>query len=152
MKPHIVIDARLYGPKHTGLGRYTKNLLLNLPAGKFNYTLLIYPELANEIKKDLGAKFNYVITNIRHYTPAEQIRLPLLLHSLRPDLVHFTHFSKPILYWGKSVVTVHDLIPLVAPAATPRALKRRLFPLYRRLMHEVGARADRIDLLARHRR
>lgn len=109
MKKHIVIDARLYGPKHTGLGRYTKNLLLHLPP-KYRYTLLIYPELAKQIKTDLGSKFNYVITNIRHYSPSEQIRLPLLLHSLKPDLVHFTHFSKPLLYWGKSVVTVHDLI------------------------------------------
>ena len=48
-KKHIVIDARLYGPKHTGLGRYTKNLLIalkDLPEfNKFNFTLLVYPEL-----------------------------------------------------------------------------------------------------------
>lgn len=108
MKKHIIIDARLYGPKHTGIGRYTKNLLLHLPP-KFKYTLLVYPELANKIKKDLSPKFNYVITNIRHYSLAEQIKLPLLLSSLKPDLVHFTHFSKPIFYFGKSLVTVHDL-------------------------------------------
>ena len=52
-KKHIVIDARLYGPKHTGLGRYTKNLLIalkDLPEfNKFNFTLLVYPELLNEI-------------------------------------------------------------------------------------------------------
>src|SRR4030042_400635 len=108
MKP-TVIDASLYGPKPTGLGRDTKNLLLHLPS-KFNYTLLVYPELLPEIKKDLASKFNYLPTNIRHYTLTEQIKLPFLLRSLKPDLVHFTHFSKPILYFGKSVVTVHDLI------------------------------------------
>ena len=26
----IVIDCRFWGPEHTGLGRYTKNLVLNL--------------------------------------------------------------------------------------------------------------------------
>jgi glycosyltransferase involved in cell wall biosynthesis len=44
----------------------------------------------------------------------------------------------------KCVVTIHDLIPLLFPSATPRALKTRLFPIYRRLMLEIGARADRI--------
>ena len=57
MKPHIVIDARLYGPKHTGLGRYTKNLLVALTKlsdfKNYKFTLLIYPELESEIKKDL---------------------------------------------------------------------------------------------------
>lgn len=107
---HIVIDARLYGPKHTGLGRYTKNLLQALDTSHFKYTLLVYPELLNEISKDLGDKFTYITTNLRHYTFSEQIFLPSLLYSLHPDLVHFTHLDKPILYFGKSVVTIHDLI------------------------------------------
>lgn len=111
---HIVIDARLYGPKHTGLGRYTKNLLIalkNLPDfHKYKFTLLVYPELIAEIKKDLGSKFNYYPTAYRHYSLQEQIFLPFLLKKLQPDLVHFTHLDKPILYFGASIVTVHDLI------------------------------------------
>jgi glycosyltransferase involved in cell wall biosynthesis len=111
---HIVIDARLYGPKHTGLGRYTKNLLLSLPRQKdfknYRFTLLVYPELASEIASDLKDNYQYAITNLRHYSIAEQIFLPILLKKLKPDLVHFTHLDKPILYFGKSVVTVHDLI------------------------------------------
>jgi glycosyltransferase involved in cell wall biosynthesis len=111
---HIVIDARLYGPKHTGIGRYTKNLLEFLTRqpnfSKFKFTLIIYKDLEIEVKKDLGNNFNYVTTNIRHYSIAEQLFLPFLLYRLKPDLVHFTHFNKPILYFGKSVVTIHDLI------------------------------------------
>ena len=115
IKPHIVIDARLYGPeKHTGIGRYTKNLLIalsRLPAfSKYNFTLLVYPELLTDIKRDLGQKFNYVATDIRHYSFAEQIKLPFLLYHLHPDLIHFTHFNKPLFYFGLSVVTIHDLI------------------------------------------
>jgi len=108
--PHIVIDARLYGPKHTGLGRYTKNLLLALDTSKYKFTLLVYPELLSEVKSDLGDNFTYVATNLRHYSISEQIFLPLLLTKLKPDLVHFTHLDKPIFYFGKSIVTVHDLI------------------------------------------
>ncbi len=111
---HIVIDARLYGPKHTGLGRYTKNLLLalkNLPDfKKYKFTLLVYPELLEEISSDLKDSYQYVPTPLRHYSLAEQIFLPTLLSKLKPDLVHFTHLDKPIFYFSPSVVTVHDLI------------------------------------------
>jgi len=113
-KPHIVIDARLYGPKHTGIGRYTKNLLQALVHqpnfSKYRFTLIIYPELETEVKKDLGNNFDYFITNIRHYSIKEQLILPFVLYRLHPDLVHFTHFNKPLLYFGTSVVTIHDLI------------------------------------------
>ena len=111
---HIVIDARLYGPKHTGLGRYTKNLLMALKElpdfKKYKFTLLVYPELLNEISSDLKDSYQYVPTPLRHYSLAEQIFLPILLSKLKPDLVHFTHLDKAIFYFASSVVTVHDLI------------------------------------------
>lgn len=114
MNPHIVIDARLYGPKDTGLGRYTKNLLIALAElpnfSNYNFSLLVYPEKLTEIKSDLKDNFTYISTNIRHFTLTEQFKLPQLLASLKPDLVHFTHLDKPIFYTGKSVVTIHDLI------------------------------------------
>ena len=114
MKPHIIIDARIYGSQHTGIGRYTKNFLLALSRlPKFShhrFTLIVYDHLLSQIKEDLGAKFNYLATNIPHYSLAEQIKLPSLLRQLKPDLVHFTHFNKPLFYFGKSVITIHDLI------------------------------------------
>ena len=113
-KKHIVIDARLYGPKHTGIGRYTKNLLQHLirekSFSKFKYTLIIYKDLEKEVKRDLKDNFTYVSTNIRHYSLSEQLLLPFLILKQKPDLVHFTHFNKPIFYFGKSLVTIHDLI------------------------------------------
>jgi len=111
---HIVIDARLYGPKHTGIGRYTKNLLKALTKlpdfKKYKFTLIIYKNLEEDIKKDLGDNFDYITTNIHHYSLAEQFLLPFIIYKLRADLVHFTHFNKPIIYFKKSVVTIHDLI------------------------------------------
>lgn len=111
---HIVIDARLYGPKHTGIGRYTKNLLkalIVLPDfKKYKFTLIVYQNLLEDIKKDLGDNFIYHPTTIHHYSVSEQIILPLILYKLRADIIHFTHFNKPILYFKKSVITIHDLI------------------------------------------
>ena len=113
-KPHIVIDARLYGPKHTGIGRYTKNLLVHLSKltsfKNYNFTLLVYPELESEAKQDLGNQYNYFVTNIRHYSLQEQFLLPNIINRLQPTITHFTHFNKPLFFRGKSVVTIHDLI------------------------------------------
>jgi len=114
MKPHIIIDARLYGPKNTGIGRYTKNLLVHLinqkDFKKYNFTVILYKEHLAEAKTDLKNNYNYVTTDIKHYSLSEQIFLPHFLKTLNPDLVHFTHFNKPIFYFGKSIITIHDLI------------------------------------------
>jgi len=104
----ILIDARLYGPKHTGIGRYTKNLLLalaDLPDfSNYQFSVLV-AELHPELKK-----YHQIVTNIRHYSWQEQIFLPSMIYNLQPHLVHFTHFNKPIFYHGSSVITIHDLI------------------------------------------
>jgi glycosyltransferase involved in cell wall biosynthesis len=112
-QPHVVIDARLYGPLHTGIGRYTQNLLLSIsrqPKQNFNFTLIVYRNLLDQVKAQLGNSFHYVPTTIPHYSLTEQTRLPQLLSSLNPHLVHFTHFNKPLLYTKPSLITIHDLI------------------------------------------
>ncbi len=111
---HIVIDARLYGPRHTGIGRYTKNLLLALSQlpdfKKYKFSLIVYQNLLSEIKKDLKNNYNLIPTSITHYSINEQLKLPALIKSLKPDLTHFTHFNKPVFYTDNSIITIHDLI------------------------------------------
>jgi len=113
-KPKILIDARLYGPTHTGIGRYTKNLLFHLSKEKtfsnYEFVLLVYPNLLKQIKKDLKDKYQYIPTKIKHYSLQEQVLLPFLINKIKPDLVHFLHFDKPIFYFNESIITIHDLI------------------------------------------
>lgn len=104
----IVIDGRLWS--ESGIGRYIRNLVLNLQKldQKNEYFIL-------HLKKDYDTlvyhnNFNKVLANFRWYGISEQLILPRLLNSLNPDLVHFPHFNVPILYKGKYVVTIHDLI------------------------------------------
>ena len=33
-----------------------------------------------------------------------------LLFKINPDLLHVPHFTIPVFWWGKMVVTIHDLI------------------------------------------
>lgn len=106
----ILIDARLYGPKHTGNGRYTQNLIENLAKldKKNNYIILLRTENFKNI--DLPHNFLKVETDFRHYSFTEQLKLPFIILKYKPDIVHFPHFNVPIFYFGKYIVTIHDLI------------------------------------------
>jgi glycosyltransferase involved in cell wall biosynthesis len=115
--PHLVFDARLYGPKHTGIGRYVKNLLLALKSqsksAPYRFTVLTYQDQVKELQTDLGPQFNIIGLNPKyyyHYSIWEQFSLPLMLYRLRPHLVHIPHFNKPLFYFGPTVITIHDLI------------------------------------------
>lgn len=123
----ILIDARLYGPEHTGNGRYTMNLVENLAKidTKNEYIILLKKEKINEIS--LPKNWLKVEADFRHYSFLEQVKLPLLLVKYKPNIVHFPHFNVPILYFGKFIVTIHDLI--MHKSKGGEATTRR-FPIY----------------------
>lgn len=112
----IVIDARMYGLEHAGIGRYVSNFvreLKNLKTKKLKdieFYLFVRKNKLIEINKEVGDKFKLIVVDAPHYSFAEQILLPLQLIKLKPDLVHFPHFNVPIFWWGRQVVTIHDLI------------------------------------------
>lgn len=123
----IVIDARLFGPKNTGNGRYTEELIKNLSQIDVNnqYYILLRKDVFNNLK--LPNNFNKILADFKHYSFDEQFKLPFLLYNLKPNLVHFPHFNVPLFYFGKFVVTIHDLImhKFVDGSATTRK-----FPIY----------------------
>ncbi len=100
----ICIDARLWGIKHTGIGRYIENLIDNLPG---EVVLIVPSELANEPKL---AKFKKYFAHFHPYSLLAQFEMLWILSFIRPDVLHVPHFTIPILWPGKMVVTIHDLI------------------------------------------
>ncbi len=123
----ILIDARLYGPKHTGNGRYTMNLVENLIKidNKNQYTILLRKEDFNTLS--FPSNWKKVLADFKHYSFEEQFKLPFILWKNKPDIVHFPHFNVPLLYFGKYIVTIHDLImhKFTGGEATTRP-----FPIY----------------------
>jgi len=105
----IGIDARLLN--QTGVGRYIQQLITNLELVDADNTYLIFlpPDIAQKIEIR-NSKFTTRAIDIRWHSLKEQLFLPFILWRERLDLVHFPYFSVPILYPGKFVVTVHDLI------------------------------------------
>jgi glycosyltransferase involved in cell wall biosynthesis len=118
----IGIDARLYGPEHTGLGRYITNLvdsILKLDK-KNSYVLFVTSKHLGDFKT--SSKLKLVVTDVPIYSISEQIILPFVYSKEKLDLLHVPHFNAPILYFGKLIITLHDLIKHVSsgPATTTR--------------------------------
>lgn len=107
----IVIDARFLGPEGTGIGRYTEKLLENLEGVDHDNDYWVVLRSSNfDAYQPKNPKFRKVIADARWYSVKEQLLIPKILLSIKPDLVHFPHFNIPIAYRGKFVVTIHDLI------------------------------------------
>ncbi|HUS59879.1 MAG TPA: glycosyltransferase family 1 protein [Nevskiaceae bacterium] len=107
----IVIDGRMYGLKHAGIGRYVLNLVKEIEKQdkKNNYWVLLRKKYYQKVHF-ANPRFKKVLADYGHYSLKEQFFLPLQLIKLKPDLVHFPHFNVPFFWWGRQIVTIHDLI------------------------------------------
>ncbi len=107
----IGIDARLYGTKHGGLGRYSENLIKQLEKIDYNNQYFIFLQKSNfDYYQPQNKNFKKVLADFSVYSFKEQLLFPFLLKKYKLDLVHFAHFNAPIFYAGKFIVTIHDLI------------------------------------------
>ncbi|HOX96062.1 MAG TPA: glycosyltransferase family 1 protein [Candidatus Woesebacteria bacterium] len=106
----IGIDARLYGLEHAGLGRYVMKLVSGLLKHdkKNEYVLFLKSQHADEFRGKKRVKV--VVTDIPIYSLSEQTLLPFVFSKEKLDLLHVPHFNAPLLYPGKLLLTIHDLI------------------------------------------
>jgi glycosyltransferase involved in cell wall biosynthesis len=163
----IGIDARWIFKELSGIGAYTRELIRHLarlerdsgPDSQKNRgsrEFVIYfsdPALRDRTvtETDLlrAPNFRTSLLPFGLFSIRNQLRLPGLLAADALDVFHSPNYMIPLRAFPRRkpgrircVTTIHDLIPLMFPAYAPRAWKRRFFPLYRRLMHEVAARSD----------
>ncbi len=106
----ILIDARLYGLENAGLGRYLVNLVkeLSLLDRNNEYIILLRKKYFNELS--LPSNWKKILADFRHYSFAEQVRIPFIIKKEKPDITHFPHFNVPLTFRGKFVVTIHDML------------------------------------------
>ena len=104
MKRKLIIDARFWGPSHTGLGRYSKSLIkaMDKLKPKLDVTLLV--------NKKVNSNFKTIKVNSKPYSVKEQLEIPKIIANLNPDLTHFLHFNVPLRVKSPFIVTIHDLI------------------------------------------
>ncbi len=156
---NIGIDARWIFQETSGIGAYTAALIRALaaePSGN-RFSLFFHdPACRDRIMTDTviaaaGDCVRAVMLPFGLFDPSGQWRLHGHLRTAGIDVFHSTNYLIPLPAFPrsrrgriKSVVTIHDVIPLLFPDAAPRSLKSRFFFIYRRLMIEIGRRAHAI--------
>ncbi|HEB13811.1 MAG TPA: glycosyltransferase family 1 protein [candidate division WWE3 bacterium] len=140
----IGIDARFLGPQGIGIGRYTQELVENLekvdgstssPRGKKNEYVIFLRKENFDLYRPKSKNFKKVLADVHWYTLKEQIVLPSIFSREDLDLLHVPHFNAPMFYWGKTVITIHDLIKHEHGGESATTL---IYPIY--LIKQFGYR------------
>ncbi|MCS6988161.1 MAG: glycosyltransferase family 4 protein [Chloroherpetonaceae bacterium] len=129
----IAVDALLLKNQNSGTGFYTHNLLRAIAEERSPHRFSIFVGAHYERANEFNApnieirKVNF--RNGVHRIAWEQTTLVAELNRLKPDLLFCPFFIKPLLYKGKTVITMHDLYHRVVPKAIrwDRRIYRRVF-------------------------
>ena len=156
--PLVAVDARWVFRELSGIGRSTLELLREFGRleGPFRYLVLVRDAERLEsvaTAADLRGKgqFDWAVVPEGPFHPRGQFRVARLLRERKAAIYHSTNFMVPLpafrancRHETQCVCNIHDLIPLVHPEFTPRALKTRFSPVYRALMRAVARRVDAV--------
>lgn len=108
----ICIDARLAVRESDGISTYVLGLLQGLLStdSANSYAVLLnrglMPEWAIESLASAGVRLHDV--PVRAVRLGQQIRIPMAVNRVRPDVYHYPHFDLPLGVCAPSVVTIYD--------------------------------------------
>lgn len=156
----IGLDARWIFPHLSGIGLHTRELIRHLAAlpeaAQDDFVLFFNHEsvmhgVMNDPAVKANPRFMSVLLPWSPFAPANQVFFPCELRKQHLDVYHSTNYMIPFFAFlrgrlgrTRCIITIHDLIPLKHPEYTPKALKTRLLPLFRAVIHEAARRADAI--------
>jgi hypothetical protein len=104
----IGIDARLLN--ETGVGRYIKNLLQELAViDQKNEYIIFLRKNAYDSFQLPGRRWSKCLADVPWHSVAEQLFMPAIFYREKLDTLHVPYFNVPVLYFGKFIVTIHDL-------------------------------------------
>ncbi|MCK5465991.1 glycosyltransferase family 4 protein [Candidatus Parcubacteria bacterium] len=126
-KYKIGIDARMYGYAQTGIGNYIRHLLKYIFEldKENNYVIFLLPEEYDNFELP-NERIRKIKVSAKWYGWKEQFLFPIELYKENLDLMHFTHFNSPVLYFKKSIVTIHDVTPYFFPGHKMKSVIRKI--------------------------
>jgi len=132
----IGIDARLYS--QTGVGRYIRNLVafLGILDKENEYVVFLIKEDFDGFKVP-NERWSKVLADYRWHGIIEQVMMVVKLTGYDLNLVHFPYFNVPLFYFGKYIITVHDLIHLHVDTGRASTLPRFLYRFKKMAMRIV---------------
>jgi len=108
-KYRIAIDARFFAT--AGPGRYTKAIVEHLAkVDTTNEYIVFFKKEIFDHYKFTNPNFKKVLANYPWYSWTEQTIFLFKILSYMPDLLYVPHFNIPVLYPGKLVTAIPDLI------------------------------------------
>jgi len=124
----IGIDARMFGPKQGGLGRYIEQLVINLEKIDRTNEYIVFLRKNNWNDYNPAApNFKKVLADVPWYGWAEQIKMPKIIRCEKIDLMHFPHWNVPLFFNSPYIVTIHDLLLLHYPTRKASTLGPLLY-------------------------
>jgi len=127
----IALNGWFWGQNATGSGQYLGHVLAHLPevAPQHEYVLVVPGGISHSRIADRASHITHHALRLeRAPTPFdklsadlskvwfEQVAFPRACRRLRADLAHVPHWGSPLRPTVPTVVTIHDLIPLLLPA------------------------------------
>ena len=112
----VLIDASALPPFRGGVGRYVDELIAHLPQVDVDTAVVCQRRDVELYTASVGSQNVIVVPSWASSAPLrllwEQIGLPRVVHSRRPDILHSPHYTMPLANSGrrgpKQVVTLHD--------------------------------------------
>ena len=114
--PHYILDARTATPHFPGIGRYVSNLaeaMVPQLGGDERLTVLERPGYPVELPDHPATQS--VVVNASPFSLRQQRVVPRVLREVGGDLYHSPYYLMPYRLGIPSILTVHDLIPLLFP-------------------------------------
>lgn len=131
----VVINGWFWDRPDTGSGQYTRRIVRLLSGLSDGAPDIYVVAPARQTPVDGPSCDDFAterLSVIRHPTPTthlakvwwEQIVIPRVAWELKADLLHVPYWAPPVRTPIPTVVTIHDLIPLVLPAYRGNAMAR----------------------------
>jgi len=129
------IDGRYIQDHFPGIGRYTYNLIRHLaPLAPDDEFIVFHDPTAPNSRYDVGAlgrlaNVRLVRVTISPFSVQQQIVVPRLARQQRLSLYHSPFYLFPFALSCPTVVSMHDLIPLLCPGSDWHRGSRWLFAM-----------------------
>lgn len=117
---HVAVDANVLSADHGGIPKYTRRVAAELAVRGDRVELL-----ANRLRWDAGVPgCRSVGVRVKGLATWRDVALPAWVGLRRPDVLWAPESVLPRRVTGATVVTVHDLAPLIFPTSKPPAVLR----------------------------
>lgn len=138
----IGIDARMFGARNAGIGRYIEQLVTYLQKidTRNHYILFLKKENFDTVYIS-NNNFSKVLADIHWYGWEEQITFSSIIEKASIDVMHFPHWNIPLSYTAPYVLTLHDLIMYHYPRKEASTLGPLAYWVKDKVMRRVVAHA-----------